>query len=98
MIVEYVFKCPECGHDKAEEYISCDEVKSTVENIRFSNSGQAELYYANDTEVSGEVYGLRYQCASCGAIVRDDKFNEPIDDPEGFAYWCQVHGTKKVQN
>lgn len=95
MSIEYVFKCPKCGHDKAEEYIYCDEVKSTVKSIRFGSDWQAELEYENDTEVSGEVYGLRYQCAKCGMIVCDDTCHEPIDDPEGFGSWCQVHGTVK---
>jgi len=97
MSIEYVFKCPKCGHDKAEEYISCDEVKSTVKNIRFSSDGEAELDYENDTEVSGEVYGLRYQCAKCGNIVCHEPSRDPIDCPEDFASWCQVNGTRKVR-
>jgi len=62
------FKCPHCGHHRAEEVMVDVTVSTPVCQIELADGNwQVEYDYSGEEKFDGRVD--RYQCAKCGFIV-----------------------------
>lgn len=75
----FKFVCPECGGHKVLELVDCSWCAAEIIDV---DTDTGELVYG-PSEVQGEVYDLKYVCASCHYVLED------VETPEDFVNWLK---------